>query len=127
MVQRCRNPKSPVYKWYGARGISICERWDQYENFYADMGKRPPRTTLERKDNANGYSPENCTWATRHQQMRNTRYARFVSLDEETLCVRDMAALTGISEGKIYYRAFDHKIPHQEALAHYVTEKMLGG
>jgi hypothetical protein len=58
--------------------------------------------------------------------MRNTRYVRFVSLEEETLCVRDMAALTGIKEQKIYYRVFDHGVSHQESLAHYVTQRMGG-
>lgn len=119
------NPKAYDYKWYGARGINVCERWREYANFYADMGPRPPGFTIERVDNSKGYGPDNCVWAPWHGQAKNSRQARFISLEEETLCVGDMAALTGIKAGKIYYRAWDHKISHQDSLAHYVTQKML--
>jgi hypothetical protein len=73
MRYRCQNPKDRAYKWYGARGIKVCERWEKFENFLADMGKRPPGLSLERVDNNKGYEPSNCIWATWTQQMRNRR------------------------------------------------------
>lgn len=71
--QRCRNPKIKNFKNYGGRGITVCERWDSFANFLADMGPCPPGLTLERVNNALGYSPENCKWATRKEQYLNKR------------------------------------------------------
>lgn len=70
---RCTNSSLPGYKHYGARGITLCDRWLQYENFIADMGRRPsPKHTIERKNGKLGYSPDNCVWATRDVQNNNT-------------------------------------------------------
>jgi hypothetical protein len=78
MRQRCINPKVKAYKNYGARGISVCERWkkaDGFENFIADMGRRPsPTHSLDRINNDGNYEPDNCRWATRSEQRRNRRF-----------------------------------------------------
>lgn len=72
MRQRCRNPRNKDYKTYGGRGITICERWDSFENFYADMSPTwKPGLTIERKDVNGNYCPDNCTWIPNVEQPKN--------------------------------------------------------
>jgi hypothetical protein len=73
MRGRCTLPNHISYKYYGAKGVKVCERWDNFENFLADMGPRPsPDHSLDRFPNRSGdYSPENCRWATGKEQFAN--------------------------------------------------------
>lgn len=73
MKARCSNPKATGYENYGGRGITVCKRWLEFENFLADMGERPDGLTLDRKNNEGNYEPSNCRWATRIEQNNNTR------------------------------------------------------
>jgi len=104
MVRRCTNPNRSCYKNYGDRGITVCEHWKKFENFYADMGEKPEGLTLERKDNNEGYSPENCYWATTREQSRNTRRTIMVKYQGKKQCISDWAEELGINHNTLGWR-----------------------
>lgn len=92
MIQRCTNPAALKYPSYGARGITVCERWLKFEGFLEDMKERPSnRHTIERKDNNGNYEPSNCIWATMHVQSRNKTNTVNHTFRGETMCVSDWA------------------------------------
>lgn len=74
MRRRCEDPSRQSYKYYGAQGITVCERWQKFDNFLADMGDRPSAShSVGRLDNAKGYEPQNCRWETPSEQGLNRR------------------------------------------------------
>lgn len=73
MRQRCNNPNANGFRYYGGRGIAVCQRWDSFEAFLHDMGERPPGLTLDRINPDGNYEPGNCRWATWETQNRNKR------------------------------------------------------
>ena len=99
MVYRCTSPKSPNYAYYGGRGITVCERWLSFENFYADMGERPHGMSIDRIDNSRGYEPGNCRWATRNTQQRNSRNAKLTQADVDWI-----RSATGLTQAEIAKR-----------------------
>lgn len=98
MKQRCENPKQKSYKNYGARGIKVHQPWSEsFESFISDIGRRPsPKHSLERINNDGDYCPENCIWATRDIQNRNSRHNAWLTYNGETLCIKDWALKLGI-------------------------------
>lgn len=92
---RCGNPNVRQYANYGGRGISVCERWSDFENFVADMGPRPKGFTLERIDNDGNYEPSNCRWASRQDQNNNRRSNRIVEFRGERMSLGNAVQLSG--------------------------------
>lgn len=96
MLRRCTETTHKDYPNYGGRGITVCERWQRFENFYADMGDKPEGTSIERMRNDEGYNPDNCTWATRHEQARNTRKTKFVHVGGQRISLAEAAERFGL-------------------------------
>jgi len=74
MIERCHNESHKYYSYYGARGIFVCDSWQQkFTNFLEDMGEAPEGLSIDRIDNEKGYSKDNCRWTTKKEQQRNRR------------------------------------------------------
>jgi hypothetical protein len=97
MWQRCTNRSRPEWKRYGGRGITVCNRWQDYANFKADMGPTyQVGMTLDRINNDGNYEPSNCRWATRKMQQRNRWTGHWITLDGETKRVSEWAEKVGL-------------------------------
>lgn len=104
MKTRCTNSNHKHYHRYGGRDISYDPRWETFENFYADMGDKPAGYTLERIDNSKGYSKDNCKWASRKEQLRNTISTVLLTHKGKTQCMLDWAKDTGLKYSTIRSR-----------------------
>jgi len=93
------------HKDYGGRGIRVCERWQKFEYFLADMGKRPsPEHSIERRDNDGNYEPENCRWATRIEQSNNRRSSLHLTFKGETRTAAEWERHLGLPVGIVSTR-----------------------
>lgn len=105
MKARCYNQNHKSHPDYGGRGITVCRRWRQsYPAFLSDMGRKPDGACLERKNNARGYSPSNCIWATRQDQANNRRDNRLVSFGTTSLTLKQWSRKIGIGWTTIRWR-----------------------
>ena len=98
VLDRCLNPNDGAFQNYGGRGITVCARWQSFENFLKDMGEPPAGAgvSIERVENNGNYEPGNCCWATQKEQSRNKRNNRFLTFNGVTLCVSDWAKRIGM-------------------------------
>ncbi len=105
MKKRCIDPSHPNWRHYGGRGIGVCDRWLSFENFLADMGRRPsPGHSLDRLDNDKSYGPDNCTWSTREKQARNRRTSRMVMFRGETRSLADWCEMLRVPYKRVESR-----------------------
>lgn len=104
MLDRCRNPNNKDYAHYGGRGITVCERWHSFENFFADMGHPPFKHEIDRENNDLGYCKENCRWVTHLINMSNTRRTRLFTHQGETLTLREWAEKAGVPYSRMQER-----------------------
>ena len=98
MKARCQNPNNHKYPIYGGRGITVCDNWQTFAGFYADMGDCPEGHSIDRIDNDGNYEPGNCRWATVEQQMSNQSTNRMLTLDGKTQTLAQWARDTGIQQ-----------------------------
>jgi hypothetical protein len=104
MLSRCNNPEDAGFHRYGGRGITVCHRWETFENFFTDMGDKPPGHSLDRVKNHLGYSKGNCRWATPTEQCRNTRRNRWLTANGETKLLVEWAEQLGSKSALIVKR-----------------------
>jgi len=117
MIQRCHNPNQPAYAQYGARGITVCERWrSSFSAFLEDMGRKPtPSHSIERKDSSKDYEPCNCRWATMLEQQRNRRSNRLIEIDGINRCVAEWAEMFRVVSADTTRHRLDRGWPPHEA------------
>lgn len=104
MRSRCNNPNEDQYKDYGGRGISICERWNEFPNFYEDLGPRPKGSQLDRIDNNGNYCKENCRWADILTQANNRRTTTIFIVDGKEIPRTILERKLGISKERFRRR-----------------------
>ena len=102
--QRCFNKNSADYPDYGGRGITVCLRWSNYENFLEDMGRRPQGCSINRIDNDGDYTPQNCEWSDKYQQARNRRSNKYIVYLGMRMTATEAAKRAGIKKGTLLRR-----------------------
>lgn len=119
MKQRCHLTTAKNYRWYGARGIQVCERWrNSFEAFVDDMGERPDGYWIDRIDSDGDYEPDNCRWANTHEQARNKRNNVWVKFEGRSVLLNDIERAIGSKDrvGKRLRRGADASDLIQEAM-----------
>jgi hypothetical protein len=116
MKSRCSCVTASNYSLYGQRGITYVESWETYDNFLADMGKRPEKTTLDRIDPNKGYCKENCRWATSSQQQKNRRNCLHLTYNGITKTSAEWSRDLGLAAGAVWQRVVKFGWPVEKAV-----------
>jgi hypothetical protein len=117
MIQRCNNPNDIGFKYYGGRGIKVCEKWrGSFESFLSDMGRKPDGATIERINNDGDYEPSNCRWVSNFDQQSNRRNNRKITFNGRTLTHSQWGRELGISRDLIGQRIRRDKLSPEKAL-----------
>lgn len=118
MKQRCENPNSRGFKWYGAKGISVCVAWQDFKTFYdwAISSGYEKGLTIERKVPAGDYEPDNCIWLPLSEQQSNKTNTRYLTVDGETHSITEWSKLTGIPRSTLSNRVNLLGLSPEEAL-----------
>lgn len=107
IIERCENKNNKSYKFYGAKGITICDEWRRnFSTFINDMGPKPNGFSIERLDCKSGYSKENCIWADKYQQANNRSSNRLFTFDGKTQTIAQWAKQLNLKSGTIYMRLY---------------------
>jgi hypothetical protein len=113
MINRCYHPSCNGYQHYGAKGVTVCERWrNSADNFLFDMGPRPQGKQIDRIDNSKGYEPSNCKWSTMQEQIANRRRGKkkkaFITFNGVTLDIAEWAKELGYTNYRSLYNALSN-------------------
>lgn len=119
MRRRCKDKNRKDFHGYGGRGISVCKRWNKFENFYKDMGPRPAGFTIERINNDSDYKPSNCRWAPWKDQYKNKNNLRLITYLGITNSLAEWSRLSGISRSLLKSR-LGRRLPLRSVFKEYV-------
>ena len=118
MNARCSIPSQPNFHRYGGRGIRVCERWRNFQNFLQDMGSKPsPKHTLDRINSDGDYEPSNCRWATKEEQSSNTSRNRRIQYRGVSKTISQWARFLKVTFDWLHYRAVKKAIPMHEIVS----------
>ena len=118
MKRRCYNPNSTSYRYYGGRGVTVCDRWNRsFIDVMADMGTRPSGAWIDRIDNDGNYEPSNCRWSTAKEQANNTRANHRLTFRGETRTLAQWAEFLGVCQFRLCARLNKLGMSAEQALS----------
>lgn len=125
MLTRCENKNNHKFIDYGARGITVCDAWHDFQKFFNDMGARPPGTTLGRINNDGNYEPGNCEWQSAVSQARNKRNTALFTFENVTATIPEHCERLGLSSSTVRSRIYTYGWSAGKALS--ITPRNWGG
>lgn len=125
MMGRCLSPEHPEFENYGKRGISVCEKWRDFDIFFNDMGPRPSGTTLDRINFNKGYEPGNCRWANKDVQANNRSACVFYEYGGRRLTIKQWSNETGIKYKVLHSRLRKYKWSFEKSISEPVKQSTI--
>lgn len=120
MKSRCKNPNNSSGNY---EDITYCERWEDFRNFFEDMGIRPTGTTLDRIDPKGNYEPLNCRWADKYMQANNKTNNRYFEYEGEKLTLSQIARKYKISRSNLANKIYINKMEISEAVKYLISKR----